>query len=286
MRRFSHFILGFVSFWIGLGAEGVTRTSDLKIKFVNSNEKAPYFPIDEVSVRPIKVKGEKIKTEVKFEFNDETGSKKSATIILGKRGATIKICSIGKGRKASLSQSEECEKPEEVSPSVRLPKNGPSILRMTIEPPDKDDKENGGVPNLVITRAAAGKLTKDGENDRDYDDFPEDPTLRLRFRQDKGNFIPSRLSRTTHIVEPETGNYLSTSTVTVSKLVVKSGGTLGWSPKSTVSVSDRSYPSSGWTTRPDGSLIQPGADDNPAKLRSEELRSGGGQPDPASAPTQ
>jgi hypothetical protein len=246
--------------------------STLNIKLVNSDSKSPFFPIEEIKITLVKKKdGAKIETELEFEFKDEKGKRKVAIIHLTKGQSSIKICN---------SLQTECNKPEVINPSVRLPENGTSILRMTIEPPDIRDAENGGVPNLVITRAGLGKPNEDGSSDRDYNDFPQDPTYRLRLIETDGNFVPVGVTQVTHVVDAKTGTYKSTSITSVAKNVRHDDGSYTWSPD-TLMVSDTSYASSKWPLRRDGSLIGPDDPDwDPVKANR------GSRPAPAKSPIQ
>jgi hypothetical protein len=80
--RFAIVVL--VSIWSLLGSGEFARASDLKLNFVNSNTKAPYFPITEMKVSQTKIGG-KVASQVKFEYTDKIGEKKRSKFYYTKR---------------------------------------------------------------------------------------------------------------------------------------------------------------------------------------------------------
>ncbi|MBL7671051.1 MAG: hypothetical protein JNM39_11260 [Bdellovibrionaceae bacterium] len=283
-----------VSIWSFLGSGEIARASDLRLKFVNSDKKAPYFPIHEIKIS---------KSEISFDYQEVGGPPRHVKI-------AAKVVEPGPGKKKELMfVIEDCLKisPQKVidkreARGVKMPKkfrcaepikagldsnyatiypiSGPSAMRFLFEKPDSDLKENAGQYNLVIKRAGKRMPNVYGVSE-DHDHFEQDPAYRIQFAKKGHALIPSKVTRVSYDIHPESGDTLKTKIVPLKQSFVQTDGSLGWSrripPNNKIDISDRSYVSSKWPVNDDGSIVTPqgplfGPNANSLKMDANDQR--------------
>jgi hypothetical protein len=261
MRLFNVLTAIFVISSIIYGSGEIARASTLNMNFVNSKGEPPFFPIPVIKVS---------ESGVRFEYQQKDGATRQVSISLGrdkkwkvkdclKIYKEIKIAKNETRKSATPRCSAEIEGLLMMGSAYSFPKHGPSAIEITLENPDKRDKDNGNHYNIVIKRG--GLRNSVAEEDRQtYDTFEQDPSFRVRFKKE-GDFVPSEILKVTKVLDKVSLDAVDTKRVILKRSYVNQDGSFEWSqrvpPNNRLNIYSKTFESAKWPVNENGSLVLP-----------------------------